>query len=202
MKQQAAENKAYIEAQEAEERKLLKIIAEADAERVRQKKELDTVIGERDILGTQLVRRNDELALLYEKIKIQQSTLNKGEIQYNQRLEDIRVLKLEIKKLRREKAILQKSVANVDDLRSVLLVLPAVSAGGGYLWSVCKGMLFVASARCFSLSAYSPYWLGITACNLWMVDPIIIILAQFLGVHQMYRLYSSACEFCCENNYL
>lgn len=75
------------------------------------------VISERDILGTQLVRRNDELALLYEKIKIQQSVLNKGEIQYNQRLEDIRLLKLEIKKLRREKAILQKSVANIEDLR-------------------------------------------------------------------------------------
>lgn len=117
MKQQAAESKAYIEAQEAEERKLLKIIAEADAERVRQKKELDQVISERDILGTQLVRRNDELALLYEKIKIQQSVLNKGEVQYSQRLDDIRVLKLEIKKLRREKAILQKSVANVEDLR-------------------------------------------------------------------------------------
>ncbi len=29
----------------------------------------------------QLIRRNDELALLYEKIKIQQSTLNKGEVQ-------------------------------------------------------------------------------------------------------------------------
>ena len=98
------------------------MIAEADAERVRQKKELDQVISERDILGTQLVRRNDELALLYEKIKIQQSTLNKGEIQYNQRLEDIRVLKLEIKKLRREKTILQKSVANVDDLRCVPLL--------------------------------------------------------------------------------
>lgn len=75
------------------------------------------MISERDILGTQLVRRNDELALLYEKIKIQQSVLNKGEVQYNQRLEDIRVLKLEIKKLRREKTILQKSVANVEDLR-------------------------------------------------------------------------------------
>lgn len=36
------------------------------------------MINERDILGTQLIRRNDELALLYEKIKIQQSTLNKG----------------------------------------------------------------------------------------------------------------------------
>lgn len=77
------------------------------------------VISERDILGTQLVRRNDELALLYEKIKIQQSTLNKGEVQYNQRIEDIRVLKLEIRKLRRERMLLQKSVANIDDLRSV-----------------------------------------------------------------------------------
>ena len=47
MKQQAAESKAYIEAQEAEERKLLKIIAEADAERVRQKKELDQVRTQR-----------------------------------------------------------------------------------------------------------------------------------------------------------
>ena len=46
MKQQAAESKAFIEAQRAEEMKLLKIIAEADAERVRQKKELDQVGGE------------------------------------------------------------------------------------------------------------------------------------------------------------
>ena len=40
-----------------------------------------------------------------------------GEIQYRQRLEDIRLLKLEIKKLRREKHILTKSVANVEELR-------------------------------------------------------------------------------------
>ncbi|XP_053548975.1 cilia- and flagella-associated protein 58 [Bombina bombina] len=117
MRQQSLETKQFIENQEAEERKLLKIISEADAERLRQKKELDQVISERDILGTQLVRRNDELALLYEKIKIQQSILNKGERQYKQRVEDIRLLKLEIKKLRREKGILTKTVANVEDLR-------------------------------------------------------------------------------------
>ena len=57
----------------------------ACAERVRQKKELDLVLSERDILGTQLIRRNDELALLYEKIKIQQSTLSKGQMQYRDR---------------------------------------------------------------------------------------------------------------------
>jgi hypothetical protein len=58
------------------------------------------IMNERDILGIQLVRRNDELSSLYEKIKILQSTLYKGETQYAQRLEDIRLLKLEIKKLR------------------------------------------------------------------------------------------------------
>ncbi|CAF1687558.1 unnamed protein product, partial [Adineta ricciae] len=67
--------------------------------------------------GTQLVRRNDELALLYEKLKIQQSTLNKGELQYKGRLEDLRLLKLELKKLRHEKGTLQDKVANTDDLK-------------------------------------------------------------------------------------
>eukprot|EP00965_Chrysotila_dentata_P160431 5296959-Pleurochrysis_carterae.AAC.3 len=46
---------------EAEVAKLNQIIAEADAERLRQKKEYDVTINERDILGTQLIRRNDEL---------------------------------------------------------------------------------------------------------------------------------------------
>lgn len=43
MKKQALETKQFIENQEAEERKLLKIIAEADAERLKQKKEFDQV---------------------------------------------------------------------------------------------------------------------------------------------------------------
>lgn len=43
MKKQALETKRFIENQEAEERKLLKIIAEADAERLKQKKEFDQV---------------------------------------------------------------------------------------------------------------------------------------------------------------
>ncbi len=45
------------------------------------------VITERDVLGTQLIRRNDELALLYEKVKIMESTLKKGEAQYLDRVQ-------------------------------------------------------------------------------------------------------------------
>ncbi|KAJ3332380.1 hypothetical protein HDU76_000416 [Blyttiomyces sp. JEL0837] len=112
-----------IQNRQAEENKLRRIISEADTERIKLKKDYDGVVQERDILGTQLIRRNDELSLLYEKIRIQMSTLNKGEIQYRERVEDIRVLKLEIKKLRRERAILQNETQNVDGLRNEIFRL-------------------------------------------------------------------------------
>merc|ERR1711881_204826 len=56
-------------------------------ERQNQKKEFEGVISERDILGTQLIRRNDELALLYEKVKIQQSTLQTQIANLNREME-------------------------------------------------------------------------------------------------------------------
>jgi predicted nuclease with TOPRIM domain len=57
-----------------------KIIKNVSRDYEELKKLLSDKVNERDILGTQLIRRNDELALLYEKIKILQSTLSKGEI--------------------------------------------------------------------------------------------------------------------------
>jgi len=120
-------NKAYaqikeadnaISSQKAEIEKLNHIINEADSERGRQKKEYDQVVNERDILGTQLIRRNDELALLYEKIKIQQSTLLKGQAQYRDRLKEIRVLKIKINDLTRELQNLKSSVSNINVLKS------------------------------------------------------------------------------------
>lgn len=116
LKIQAADQ--TIKSQQAEIQKLNHIINEADSERQRQKKDYDAVINERDILGTQLIRRNDELALLYEKIKIQQSTLNKGEVQYRERLKEIRMLKLKINSLKSELHVLKSSVANIDVLRN------------------------------------------------------------------------------------
>ncbi|TPX72728.1 hypothetical protein SpCBS45565_g00036 [Spizellomyces sp. 'palustris'] len=123
LQQQYEDAQQMIQNQQSEENKLRHIISTADADRLRQKKDYETLIQERDILGTQLIRRNDELSLLYEKIKIQTSTLHKGELQYRERLQDIRVCKLEIKKLRREKAILQVETQNLDGLRSEIFRL-------------------------------------------------------------------------------
>lgn len=82
-----------------------------------QAKDLEQLLNERDILGSQLVRRNDEISLLHAKLLIFQSTLERGEAQYEQRLEDIKLLKIEIKRLRQEKILLTKSANNVSDLR-------------------------------------------------------------------------------------
>merc|ERR1719182_252653 len=102
-------------AQESEIKKLGQTIQEAEAERLAAEKEYEEVISQRDILGTQLIRRNDELALLYEKVKIQQSTLQTGEVAYKERLEEIRALKIQIANLNREMEIQAQKTNNGDE---------------------------------------------------------------------------------------
>ena len=86
-----------------------------------QRREYDHVIGERDILGTQLIRRNDEIALLYEKIKILQSTQRRGELQYSSRLDDIRILKIKVRDLNRQLAISKGGQAGADEVNKNLM---------------------------------------------------------------------------------
>nr|XP_023014333.1 cilia- and flagella-associated protein 58-like [Leptinotarsa decemlineata] len=88
-----------------------------------QAKNLDQLMNERDVLGSQLVRRNDEIVLLNEKIKILQATLARGETHYDQRLGDIRLLKLEVKRLRQEKNLISRSMSNMVDLRQEIFHL-------------------------------------------------------------------------------
>lgn len=77
---------AQIKKYDEQINRLKNYIGEAEQESIKQKKEYEMVINDRDILGTQLIKRNEELASLYEKIKIQQSTLAKGEVQYQKKL--------------------------------------------------------------------------------------------------------------------
>lgn len=75
------------------------------------------MINERDLLGSSLIRRNDEITLLFEKINIQNVILQKGEIQYSERVEDIRVLKIEVKRQRAKLQQLGRHVEVYDDMK-------------------------------------------------------------------------------------
>merc|ERR1712190_78916 len=60
---------------------------------------------------------NEELALLYEKIKIQQSTLQKGETQYDERVKDVATLKGQIRAAKAEVSHAKTQVTNVESLK-------------------------------------------------------------------------------------
>lgn len=75
------------------------------------------------MLGTQLIRRNDELALLYEKIKILQTNMSKGETEYHQRLLDIQILNYSIADLKCELRIVKSQADQVPDLKNYIINL-------------------------------------------------------------------------------
>lgn len=110
-----------IHKQDIEIKRYEGIVRKMNNDALMQRKEYDQVIHERDILGTQLIRRNDELALLYEKIKIQQNALHNGEIQYQSKIEDIRLLLLKIKDLQRKISIAKGGAGNIDDVKRELI---------------------------------------------------------------------------------
>ena len=97
--------------------KLQFIIKESESQRTKLKEQYDMIVSERDILGTQLIRRNEELNMLYEKIKIQQSTLGKGEHQYKEKLTAIEVLKDTMKDLMRQLKTFKKKVMEIPELK-------------------------------------------------------------------------------------
>ena len=112
-----------IRTQESDIARLKYVITEAEQEKQKQRKDYEMVINERDILGTQLIKRNEELQILYEKIKIQQSTLDKGEIHYQEKIEEIVRVQNQIADLKRNLIVSQNETACIPDLRREIFLL-------------------------------------------------------------------------------
>eukprot|EP00796_Vickermania_ingenoplastis_P008590 gene8590-6030_t len=72
-----------------EAHQLNQVIANCDAEKLRQDMRLKSITNERNVLATQLIRRNEELRLLYDKIQLQQSMLEKGALDYASKVGEI-----------------------------------------------------------------------------------------------------------------
>jgi len=93
------------------------IITEAQAERTRQQKDYEMVVNERDILGSQLIKRSQELSVLYEKIKIAQSNLAKGESYYREKQREFSSNQDGLMKLRKELENTKEQTECVEDLK-------------------------------------------------------------------------------------
>lgn len=118
IKKQIQSSEQIVVNQEQEVLKLNNIIQEADEERLRQLKECNAVIHDRDNLRNQLMQRNAELSVLYEKIKIQRSSLRKGSHQYEERVKAIRTLRSNINNLGNEDEQTSQQVSNTTEMKN------------------------------------------------------------------------------------
>jgi len=98
--------------------KLKYVISEAMAEKQKQMKDYEMVLNERDILGAQLIKRNQELDSLYEKIKISQSNLAKGEKHFRDKQQELAELKKRLIEARQELEDSQSRVVNIGQFKS------------------------------------------------------------------------------------
>ncbi|OWZ03014.1 hypothetical protein PHMEG_00025327 [Phytophthora megakarya] len=123
IKKQIQSSEQIILNQEQEVTKLAKIIQEADEEKQRQVKEYGCVVHDRDTLRQQLIQRNEELSVLYEKIKIQKSTLSKGYFQFKEKQKEITLLQSRIQALTLERDSSNNQVSHEGSLKQELIRL-------------------------------------------------------------------------------
>lgn len=102
---------------------LKKMIATAENDHQAQKKEYQVVLNERDFLDQQLIKRNDEIYTLYEKIKTLQSELVKMHQQYEKKIVEIEKLKNNRDFLLEEFVKTENIIKNIFELKVIKIKL-------------------------------------------------------------------------------
>lgn len=103
--------------------KLKAMIKDGEIEVNKLQKDYEKAIRDKDVYGTELIRRNDELTLLCEKIKILQSTLAKGEIQFKEKEAEIRLLLTKMAENKNSLTILLRKAGDVGKLKREIYTL-------------------------------------------------------------------------------
>merc|ERR1711937_928253 len=101
--------------------KLNSIINSIEKEMVILKRKYEQAVETRNFTGIQLIDRNDELCILWEKSNIQEKLLKKGEDVMLSKQEDIRILKIHLAEVQRQLQVVQKKIPEVPKLAEDVL---------------------------------------------------------------------------------
>ena len=107
-----------VDKQIAQIDKLNSIINSAEEEMLQLKRMYELAVEDRNFAGIQLIDRNDELCILYEKLNIQENILRTGEIEFRQREEELRLDRIESKDLERSIAVARKQIKRIPELEA------------------------------------------------------------------------------------
>mmetsp|Transcript_2201 Transcript_2201/g.7380 ORF Transcript_2201/g.7380 Transcript_2201/m.7380 type:complete len:926 (-) Transcript_2201:240-3017(-) len=96
--------------------KLNSIINSIEKEMVVLRRKYEQAVDTRNFTGTQLIDRNDELCILWEKSNIQEKLLKKGEDAMLARSEEIRGLRIDLQEVQRQLRVVQSKIPEVPKL--------------------------------------------------------------------------------------
>ena len=117
------EKKAQVAQLAAETDNLNSLINGIEKEMLKLKKRYENAVEERNYTGIQLIDRNDELCILYEKSNMQQGVLKKGEVAIREREEEIRMLDLAVAEQCREIEVTRRKLPRVPELEQEIVLL-------------------------------------------------------------------------------
>ena len=110
-----------VRTRDAEIRRLANILRKVAADSAARRRELARATAERNVLGSQLIRRNDEAALLVEKVRLLHGALQRARVQYQARVDDVRVLATAVRDARRDLAAARNGAGALNGLERELI---------------------------------------------------------------------------------
>lgn len=94
-----------------------------DKDLVKIQEVYNTMVSERDLLGTELIQKNDEIALLHEKISLHENGLKNGHLELGKVENELKILDIIIKDLSRELLIHKNKVIRLTGYKGKILTL-------------------------------------------------------------------------------
>lgn len=118
--QLAGQNKV---ASEKEVQKLLDREKKLEVEITTKTGEIEKTVSRMEVMNARLSEKKQDIDVLERKVSVQQKVIERGEINYNERLEDCRLLKLEIKRLKEDNTFLESDTRNLTAMKKEVLKL-------------------------------------------------------------------------------
>ncbi|XP_072181857.1 coiled-coil domain-containing protein 146-like [Diadema setosum] len=103
--------------------KLNLMINQAEEQMVQLRKRYETAVQHRNDRGVQLIERNEEVCLFYEKVNIQEDMIRRGDVDLHTREEEIRFLKMQVAEEKRAIDLLRQNLPNKRALDQELTTL-------------------------------------------------------------------------------
>jgi hypothetical protein len=99
------------------------IILALEREMLKLRHQYEVACESRNYTGIQLIDRNDELCILYEKANIQENILRNGERDIQALEDDIRMIKIEMGEVKRKIEVTRKDIPQVPKLADEIVQL-------------------------------------------------------------------------------